>query len=458
MQRRSFLGLGVASGVAALARPLAAGEAGRQSLPRGRAKQVLVVLEQGGVSHMDTWDPKPETAADQRSPYQPIDTNVPGIQFTELLAKTSRHADKLAVVRSMTHGVNGHPEGTAYLLQGFKPGGPLKMPDVGTTVAHLIGSPCAYLPPYVMIPGNGEQSYNTTPGFLSAGLQAFKTGGRDLSDPKWKVSDLQLMGGIDARRFRDRRDLLSNLDIGLMAAGPTAPPRVMGNFFDKAFDMLGNPQTRDAFDLSSEPAALRAAYGHGHRGQCYLLGRKLIESGVRFVVLDVREPETPQTPGGFNMNWDHHDLIYTSGSCGTIRNKAGGEGRYGISHWVMMGSTDQAFAALLDDMHQRGLLADTLVCFVTEFGRTPKLNKFQGRDHWPYAYSIAFAGAGVKGGQVIGRTDRDGGYVLDQAFTPDDYAATVYDFLGIDTAQPVYTRDNRPVFIAHDGQMISRLI
>jgi hypothetical protein len=458
MQRRSFLGLGMLGGLATLSGAVQGAERGRKSLSAGRAKQVLVVLEQGGMSHMDTWDPKPETAADQRSPYKPIDTNVPGIQFTELLSHTARHADKLAVVRSMTHGLNGHPEGTAYLLQGFKPGGPVKMPDVGTTVSHLIGSSSSYLPPYVMIPGNGEQSYNSTPGFLSSGLQAFKTGGRDLSDPQWKVSDLQLLGGVDARRFHDRRDLLSNLDVGLVSAGAVAPARTMGNFFDKAFDMLGNPRTREAFDLSSEPESLRALYGKGHRGQCYLLGRKLIESGVRFVMLDVREPETPQTPGGFNMNWDHHDFIYAPGSCGTIRDKAGGEGRYGISHWVMMGSTDQAFAALLEDLHQRGLLAETLVCFVTEFGRTPKLNKFEGRDHWPYAYSIAFAGAGVRGGQIIGRTDRDGGYVLDQAFTPDDYAATVYDFLGIDTDQPVYTRENRPVFVAHDGQMISRLI
>jgi hypothetical protein len=202
---------------------------------------------------------------------------------------------------------------------------------------------------------------------------------------------------------------------------------------------------------------LREHYGKGHRGQCYLLGRRLIESGIRFVVVDVREPETAATPGGFNMNWDHHDHIYTTGSCGTIRDKAGGEGRYGIATWVMMGSTDQAFAALLGDMHERGLLAETLVCFVTEFGRTPRLNKFQGRDHWPYAYSIAFAGAGVRGGQVIGRTDRDGGYVLDQTFTPDDYAATVYESLGIDQATPVYTRENRPVFLAPEGRPIARL-
>ncbi len=455
MQRRSFVGLGLAAGLQAVAGIPSRGADSKLASP-GRAKRVLVVLEQGGLSHIDTFDPKPEAAAEHRSPFRPIDTNVAGIQFTELLAKTAQHADKLAVVRSMTHTIGGHPEGTAYVLQGAKPGAPIEMPDLGTAVAHLMGTESPFLPAYTMIPGNGEQSYNTKYGFLSPGLKVFKTGGRDLSDPKWRVNDLGLLDGVAPERFRDRRDLLSNLDIGVVAPGGTSAP-AMGRFFERAFHMLEDPRTQSAFDLSREPLGLRETYGTGHRGQCYLLGRRLIEAGTRFVVVDVREPETAKAPGGFNMNWDHHDFIYTKGSCGTVRDKAGGEGRYGIATWQMMGSTDQAFAALLGDMGERGLLDETLVCFVTEFGRTPRLNKFEGRDHWPNAYSIAFAGAGVKGGQVIGKTDRDGGYVLDQAFTPDDYAATVYDSLGIDLAQPVYTRENRPVFLAHDGRPISRL-
>lgn len=460
MQRRSFLGLGLGLGVAGGTGSLLRAAPSTSPSPErhGRAKQVLIVMEQGGVSHIDTWDPKPDAPPEQRSPYPTIDSNVPGMHFTSLLAKTSRHADKLAVVRSMTHNISGHGEGTAYVLQGVPPGGILQMPDLGTATSHILGSQCRYLPSYVMIPGNGEQSGNTTHGFLSPGLKAFKTGGRDLSDPTWRVNDLALLSGIDERRFQDRRDLLSNLDIGVTSLRPSPGPLAMGNYFDQAFHMLDNPQTRAAFDLQREPIAVREAYGLGHRGQSYLLGRKMIEAGVRYVVLDVREPETKLTPGGFNMNWDHHDMIYTNGSCGTIRDKAGGEGRYGISHWVMMGSTDQAFAALLDDLSQRGLLDDTLVCFVTEFGRTPKLNKFQGRDHWPYAYSIAFAGAGVRGGQIIGRTDKEGGYVQDEAYTPDDFAATVYDFLGIGLEEPIYTRENRPVFLAPNGKVITRLM
>ena len=199
----------------------------------------------------------------------------------------------------------------------------------------------------------------------------------------------------------------------------------MDRFYEQAFDMLTNPRVGRAFDLQARagrgPRRVRLA---AIAAPATWLGRKLIEAGVRFVTVDVRWPLTPDLPGGFNLNWDHHDLIYAKGSCGTVRDKAGGEGRYGIGHWVMMGSTDQAFAALIEDLDQRGLLAETLVCFVTEFGRTPRLNKFQGRDHWTNAYSIVFAGAGVPGGQVIGRSDKDGGHVADQPHTPEDYAAT----------------------------------
>jgi len=155
----------------------------------------------------------------------------------------------------------------------------------------------------------------------------------------------------------------------------------MDRFYEQAFNSLTNAEVSKAFDLSAESPQIREEYGQAHRGECYLSGRRLLEAGVRFVTVDVRWPLTPETPGGFNLNWDHHDLIYTPDSCGTVRDRAGGEGRYGIGHWVMMGSNDQAFAALVTDLDNRGLLDETLVCFVTEFGRTPRLNKFAGRDH-----------------------------------------------------------------------------
>lgn len=450
LSRRGFLSVG-AAGILGLSLPeLLALQTGQN---RARAKNVLVLLEQGGLSQMDTWDPKPDVLVEHRSPYRPIATNVPGLRFTELLPHSARVADKLAVVRSMYHpktGANGHGEGTRYMLSGAHPGSVLPMPDLGSVAAHVLGSTCKYLPPYLMVPGNSEQANEAKPGFLPVSTRAFKTGGRDVSAPDWKVGAIQPRAENTGERLSDRQRLLAAVD-------GREPLGGMERFYEQAFDMVGSARVARAFDLSREPAALREKYGRGHRGACYLVGRKLIEAGVRFVTVDVRWPETPEVPGGFNLNWDHHDLIYANGSCGTIRNKAGGEGRYGIGHWVMMGSTDRAFAALIDDLAQRGLLAETLVCFVTEFGRTPRLNQFQGRDHWTNAYSIVLAGAGVRGGQVIGRTDKEGGQVIDQPHTPEDYAATVYEKLGIDRSKPLYTASRRPVFIGHEGEPIAEL-
>jgi hypothetical protein len=450
-----------AAGVLGLSLPqLLAATANGKEPARGQAKNVLVILEQGGLSHMDTWDPKPEAVADHRSPFKPIPTKVPGIRFTELLSETARVADKLAVVRSMWHpksGASGHPDGTKYMLSGAHPNSLIPMPDVGSVVSQVLGTKCPHLPPYIMVPGNDEQAAMTSTGFLPASTKVFKIGGRDLSDPTWKVGALDLRPETPPERLDGRHELLNGMNGRFAASGSGVSLGGMEKFYEQAFDTLTSPRVAKAFDYQGEPAAIREKYGKGHRGACYLVGRKLIESGVRFVTVDVRWPLTSETPGGFNLNWDHHDLIYSKGSCGTVRNKAGGEGRYGIGHWVMMGSTDRAFAALIEDLDQRGLLAETLVCFVTEFGRTPRLNQFQGRDHWTNAYSIAFAGAGVRGGQFIGSTDKDGGLVTSEPHTPEDYAATIYEKLGIDRSKPLYTSSNRPVFIGHDGDPIAAL-
>ena len=232
----------------------------------------------------------------------------------------------------------------------------------------------------------------------------------------------------------------------------------MDRFYEQAFDTLTNSAVTKAFDLHTESPAVRERYGEGHRGACYLVGRKLIESGVRFVTVDTRWPFSPQVPRGTNLNWDHHDHIYADKTCELPGASGAGAGRYGIGHWVMMGSVDRAFSALIEDLHHSGLLDETLVCFVSEFGRTPRINKFQGRDHWTHAYSMVFAGAGVRGGQVIGQSDRDGGYVVAHAHTPEDYASTIYEKLGINRDRPLYTETNRPIYFGHLGEPISELL
>ncbi len=459
MNRRQFLLRGMAAGLLGHSLPQLLAMHARAASGSGRAKNVLVILEQGGLSHLDTWDPKPDVVAEHRSPHRPIATSVPGIQFTDLLTKTARLAHKLAVVRSMHHtrgGANGHGEGTQYILSGSHPVSPLEMPDLGSVVSHLMGSACPYLPPYIMVPGNHEQAAVTRNGFLPASTRVFKTGGSNLADPAWRVNNLLPCQENTGTRLQTRQHLLEGLDQTYLQ-GDRRSAAGMERFYEQAHDILTSSRVSTAFNLNNEPDTVRQKYGRGHRGACYLVGRKLIEAGVRFVTVDVRWPLTPDTPGGFNLNWDHHDYMYNNGSCGTVRNAAGGEGRYGIGTWVMMGSTDQAYAALIEDLDARGLLEETLVCFVTEFGRTPRLNRFQGRDHWTDAYSIVFAGAGVPGGQIIGRSDRDGGYVADQPHTPEDYAATVYEKLGIDRQRPLYTASRRPVYFGHGGDPIKDL-
>jgi hypothetical protein len=461
LSRRRWLESGTAGVLGCSLPALLAAEASGDDRPQARAKRVLVLYEQGGLSHVDTWDPKPDTFVDHRSPHRPISTTVPGMQFTDLLPRTATIAHKLAVVRSMHHrvlGADAHPNGTQYALSGAHPAQPIEMPDMGCVVARTIGTANPTLPPYIMVPGNHEQAAETRTGFLPAAYKVFKTGGSNLADPRWKVGDLLARPENADTRLSGRRRLLSSLEWATQRDGSVQRTfDGMERFYEQAFDTLTSPAVLEAFNLQGEPADIREKYGPGHRGSCYLLGRKLIESGVRFVTVDVRWPLLDDTPGGFNLNWDHHDLIYAPGSCGTVRDKAGGEGRYGIGHWVMMGSVDRAFSALVNDLDERGLLDETLVCLVTEFGRTPKLNRFQGRDHWTHAYSLVFAGAGVPGGRVIGQSDRDGGFVVSEGYTPEDYAATVYEKLGIDRDRPLFTATNRPVYFGHLGEPIRGL-
>jgi hypothetical protein len=437
------------------------------STRRGSAKNVLVIFEQGGVSHTDTWDPKPGATAEHRSPFRPIQTNVPGVHVTELLTKTAKHLDKLTLVRCMTQptpGVgNSHPKGSQYIYSGEAEGGPVEMPDIGSIVSHRMATDAPHLPSYIMVPGTNEQAAHTKIGFLPPAHKVFKTGG-NLADPNWKVPNLGLLG-INEQQFNNRRDLLKRLDIGIPGADKAKDAVAMKSLLDQATDMLTNPNTQKAFNLASEPKAVHEAYGTGHRGQCYLLGRKLIESGVRFVTVDVRESQNTfrdgkavSFGGGSNMNWDHHDVIYSKSHTNGVKGGGAGAGRYGIQTWPMMGSLDQALSALLEDLHQRGLLNETLVCIVTEFGRTPKINSRKGRDHWTHAFTFAFAGAGVPGGQVVGATDDDGGYITSSnAYTIEDYAATVLEKLGIDRGKPVYTTADRPIFLAKEGKPIVEL-
>ncbi len=439
-----------------------------------RAKNVLVVYEEGGISQMDTWDPKPEAPVDHRSPFAPISTNVPGMYFTSLMPNIARHADKLSVVRSMTSTpVAGHIEGCIEFFKGYRFNHPLlgaknfsdhKFPDIGSIVTDLLGTDCPELPGYIFCPGANLPNFINNPGFLHPSRAAWKLGTRSLGEnlgaPDWRVKSLDPQPGLDRRRMSLRKDVLQSLVHSKTANEPIA--EAFSRNFTHAFDLLTSPRVQAALSFEQEPPETIARYGNDHRGLSYLLGRKLIEAGVRFVSVTVIQPSdlvgrrNNGEPNGAFLNWDHHEGIYNNGPCGGPQAMSNGE-RYGLPHAVMMPSLDRSFSALLEDMDERGLLKETLVCLITEMGRTPRLNKWQGRDHWARAMSIAFAGAGIPGGQIIGATDREAADVIDRRYTPYDYAETIYRKLGIDTDTRLKMSDGLPMEFTDNGKPIVEL-
>lgn len=431
----------------------------------GQAKRVLVIYEEGGISQMDSFDPKPDALIDHRSPFKPIPTSVPGTHFSSLMPLTAKIAHRLSVVRSMTSAPTaGHPECCKEFIKGWRNTNAFDPPDIGSVVTQLLGTERKELPGYIFCPGINMPNAVTSTGFLPAARAPWKLGtkqlGEDLSDPKWKVRSLEPLPGLPRERIMERHRLMESLDTSDVAKSAAA--EVMKANTLHALDLLTSPEAQRAFDLNKESDAMRDRYGRDHRGCCYLLGRRLIESGVRFVTVTcIQPPEHVKRPGygqpgGVFLNWDHHEGIYNNGPCGGPQGKSNQE-RYGLPHPVMMPSLDRSFSALIEDMHQRGLLADTLVCFVTEMGRTPRMNKNGGRDHWARAMSIAFAGAGCPEGALIGKTDKEGGDVTDALYTPYDYAETIYRKLGIPEMQRLERPNGVPVPLSDGGNIIREL-
>lgn len=441
-----------------------------------KARNVLVIYEEGGISQMDSWDPKPLAPVDHRSPFPPISTSVPGIHYSSLMPKIAGHADKLAVVRSMTTTkVAGHIEGCLEFFKGYRFNSPSfgiagndyrshRFPDIGSVATEILGSDCKQIPGYVLCPGANLPNLVGNSGFLPPGREPWKLGtkslGENLADPQWRVRSLDALPDLSTSRMNLRRELLDELDRSLVKDDPAAS--TVNRFNQYAYDLLTSPRVQAALSFGGESASTLDRYGRDHRGMSYLMGRKLIETGVRFVTVTVIQPPelvgrsgTGQ-PNGVFLNWDHHEGIYVNGPCGGPQAKNNQE-RFGLPHAVMMPSLDRSFSALLEDMHERGLLDETLVCFITEMGRTPRINKWQGRDHWARAMSIAFAGAGIEGGQVIGQTDREAGDVVSMPYTPYDYAETVYRKLGIATEQRLRMADGRQVEFSEGGRPIAEL-
>jgi hypothetical protein len=405
------------------------------SVRKDRDINCIMLFLVGAPSQLDTWDMKPQAPAEIRGPYKPIRTNVQGIQISEIFPRMARHADKYALLRSVYYtGVAVHDAGHQVMQTGqlFQAG--FEYPHVGSILGYLKG-PKGDLPPHVLLPrpiGNtgGGMPHGQTAGFLGKAHDPFVLNA-DPSDPEFKVPDLLPPDYITAIRADQRRNLRDLVDDSVRRFESSADARLLDSSFHQAYTLISSSEAREAFDLSREPDAVQEKYGKNRFGLSCLLARRLIEAGVRFVTVNMFETV-------FNeITWDIHGSAPFS-PISACRDLLGP-------------MFDHAYSSLLEDLHERGMLDDTLVLAMGEFGRTPKINPAGGRDHWPQCWSIAMAGGGVKGGQVIGASNEHGAYPKDRPVHAAEVAATVLHLLGVDLETELPGPQSRPLRVVDHG-------
>ena len=387
-----------------------------------QAESLIHIFLPGGAAHQESWDPKPFAPVEYRGPLGTVDTKIPGVKFSQYLQNTAKIADKITVVRSMTHGEAAHERGTHNMFTGYRPSPAIHYPSMGSVVSHELGSRNS-LPPYVCIPSVPNEFAGT--GYLSTSYGPFSLGG-DPANKAFKVRDLSMHEGISQERFDQRRNILSTVDEHFRTLEKSDAISAMDSFYQAAYALVSSASAREAFNLAAEPEKIRNEYGQNDAGQRMLMARRLVEGGVRFVSL---------TFGG----WDMHANI--------ARSMEGQQPKF-----------DQAFAALITDLDRRGMLDKTLVMVSSEFGRTPKINNQAGRDHWPRVFSVAFAGGGFKRGYIHGSSDATGGEPETDPLTVENMAATVFNQLGIQPEKKLMSPGGRPQAIVKDGQVVTDLL
>jgi len=383
-------------------------------------KNCILLFMNGGPSHIDTWDPKPDAPSEYRGEFNPLATNVDGIQISEHLPNMARIADKYAIVRSLTSPEGSHERACHYMLTGHRVLPTLEFPAYGSVLLRERGFK-NNLPPYVAIP---QTLRGGTPGYLGTVYQPFSVGSPS-SDGKFNVRDVSTP--IADERLAARTALLKQQDARLLSNDPDGTLGALDEFYARAYDLVTSPEARKAFDLSSETDALKAQYGKTSFGMGCLLARRMVEAGTRFVTIS-------------NGGWDTHGNNFKN-----LREK-------------QLPPIDMGFSTLLKDLEDRGMLENTLVLWMGEFGRTPKINKTAGRDHWPKAQSVVFAGGGVRGGQVVGKSDATASLPAERPVTPQDMAATIYSLLGVDGHKTFTTNTGRPIKIAEGGEVVKELV
>jgi hypothetical protein len=439
--RRAFLHGAAISGLSLLwgdwQRAMSAGPAGR-----GKARSVILIFNAGAPSHIDLFDPKPNAPDNIRGPFKAIATSSPGVRVGELLARLARQAHNLAIVRSVQHTHTQHNAGMYWSIVGrpYRIDNTLinpsraDVPSFGTLVGWLARRDgyTGAMPPYVITPApHCDSTAYVTPGQYGGCLGAEFDPLVLNANPnatRFEVPGLGLADGLTPERIRGRRELQAELD---SATGWKQPARFLEFAVngDKAYTLVTSPAVRRAFDLSLEHPRVRDRYGRSSWGQSHLLARRLIEAGVRFVT----------TVNGPSIVWDTHKDNFRS-----LQER-------------LVPPMEQGFAALLEDLEERGLLASTLVIWMGDFGRTPVINKDTGRDHWPHCYSVVLAGGGVRGGQVIGESDRHGAFPVSPPIAPADLHASVFAALGHDPAGITYQSPEGRPYPLSEGTVIRRL-
>ncbi len=387
-----------------------------------KADSVIHIFLPGGISHQETFDPKPFAPIEYRGELNSINTKIDGERFCQTLPQTAQVADKLLVIRSMTHGEAAHERGTHNMFTGYRPSPALVYPSMGSVVSHEYG-PRNNLPPYVCVP-NQPNVYAGT-GYLSSSFSPFSLG-RDPADPGFQVQDLNLPGGINESRFTTRRTVLDAVNSYFAEREKSDNIGAMDTFYQRAYSLISSQKAREAFNIAAEPAKIRDEYGRNAAGQRFLMARRLVAAGVRFVSVEY---------GG----WDFHTRIAS-----------------GMNS--QLPPFDQAFAALIRDLDRTGLLNRTMVMVSSEFGRTPKVNKDAGRDHWPKVFSVVLAGGGVKRGAIYGLSNATASEPDKDPIGPEDLATTVYHLLGIVADKELMAPGNRPIEIVKDGNVVKELL
>ncbi len=398
-------------------------------------RSCIMIFNLGGPSHIDLWDMKPDAPSEIRGPFKPIRTKSAEFELSELLPMHAKIADKFSLVRSCHHdGAAVHDAGWQMMQTGRRFSGGIHTPHAGAVASYLMGRKTD-LPPFVVLPqvmgrGGGNLPNGQAGGFLGKSHDPFSL----MADPSlkdFKVPDLLPPDQIGAARLERRKTMRDIVDGATLAFEQSEDARLLDDNFHAAFRMMTSEQARSAFDLTKEPVRVRERYGMNRFGQCCLLARRLVENGVRFVTINTFLTVFDE------ITWDiHGSKPFTSI-----------EGMKDI----VCPMYDQAYSALIEDLDQRGLLGDTLVANLSEFGRTPKVNPAGGRDHWPSCFTCYFAGGGVKGGRVIGKSDPIGGFPAERPVGPGDIVATIFQSLGFDPHSHLPGPGNRPFYLTDLG-------